>query len=65
MFVTTVAGKKIKKNKNSNGILMSIPDWDMFPHKLGSFIRTISEIKDHISSIDSLISKLKKNKKNT
>lgn len=66
LFVTSTAGKIIKKNKNKRGLLIIVYDFARFPHRLSNFLRTYSDIKNYITNLDIFITHLNKQElKNT
>ena len=66
LFVSTTAGKKIKKNSNKKGLLITIYDYAKYPNRLTSYLRTRYAAKKYILDIDSLLTNLSaKNLKKT
>ena len=62
LFVTTTAGKVIKKSKKRKGFIIPLYDFARFPNRLTSFLRTGSDVKNYISNFENFLSNLRKEK---
>jgi putative transferase (TIGR04331 family) len=58
LFVSTTAGKRIKKNLNKNGLLIAVYDYAKYPNRLSSYLRTQDSVEKHISDINDLLENL-------